>query len=200
MSAKVGPAGSIEPTEMAAYGAEETTAQIADGPFSIPEAVRISDLVNNDACENAGNAEFCSKLLGPHRSFSFPETIIADCGAAVPSRKFGTQIVARQRGKHFAGGFPQGCRDAEEVVYEFIDPQNCLVQAALLSLDGKVFMPDRLLQWRRAAGARPRVFDSAGGQPVGLARTTLGRSFAVDLLQTQPNVIIDSSFDCGGIP
>jgi hypothetical protein len=49
--------------------AEETTAQIADGLLSIPEAVRISDLVNNEACEHAGHAEFCSELLGPHRSF-----------------------------------------------------------------------------------------------------------------------------------
>src|SRR6202047_34522 len=39
-----------------------------------------------DEIENAGNAEFGSKLLGLHRSFLSREIIIADCGAAAPSR------------------------------------------------------------------------------------------------------------------
>src|SRR5467141_3588795 len=39
-----------------------------------------------DEIENAGNAEFGSKLLGLHRSFLSREIIIADCGAPAPSR------------------------------------------------------------------------------------------------------------------
>ena len=39
-----------------------------------------------DEIENAGNAEFGSKLLGLHRSFLSREIIIADCGAAAPLR------------------------------------------------------------------------------------------------------------------
>jgi len=39
-----------------------------------------------DEIENAGNAEFGSNLLDLHRSFLSPEIIIADCGAAAPSR------------------------------------------------------------------------------------------------------------------
>src|SRR6202047_3643388 len=39
-----------------------------------------------DEIENAGNAEFDGKLRGLHRSFLSPEIIIADCGAAAPSR------------------------------------------------------------------------------------------------------------------
>jgi hypothetical protein len=39
-----------------------------------------------DEIENAGNAEFGSKLLRLHRSSLSREIIIADCGAAAPSR------------------------------------------------------------------------------------------------------------------
>jgi hypothetical protein len=39
-----------------------------------------------DEIENAGNAEFGGKLRGLHRSFLSPKIIIADCGAAAPSR------------------------------------------------------------------------------------------------------------------
>src|SRR6202047_1883531 len=39
-----------------------------------------------DEIENAGNAEFVGKPLGLHRSFLSREIIIADCGAAAPSR------------------------------------------------------------------------------------------------------------------
>src|SRR5580692_12181762 len=39
-----------------------------------------------DEIENASNAEFGGELRGLHRSFLSAEVIIADCGAAAPSR------------------------------------------------------------------------------------------------------------------
>jgi hypothetical protein len=45
-----------------------------------------------DEIENASTAEFGSELRGLHPSLLFPEIIIADCGAAAPSKKFGTPV------------------------------------------------------------------------------------------------------------
>src|ERR1700732_5267616 len=60
-----------------------------------------------DEIENAGNAEFGSKLLGLHRSFLSRELIIADCGAAAPSRNLADRGAEDSFGSPCA--LPIGC-------------------------------------------------------------------------------------------